>query len=388
MAVSSEASIPLVTILTPTFNDAGHLPALIESVLGQSYANWQWIIVDDGSTDETPQILARLTDPRIRTMRKENDDQLNALAHALPHVRGEVVTLIHSDDSFVSSRSIAKAVEHLLRNGADGLYADFKKMDAAGNPTGTLKTPDAVTPRLGSLSVLHQGTNFVGDPFFARRAVFDSHIVPNYIRQNTIYYFDYQGTATLRLEKTEPWYCYRVFGENYIHSDIGKFVALSGQFRTVGRLVDGGVRPGASVMAGYAGFRLARRLNVSLSWPRFGSEEYGARFFAFWARDLVRYGYPQLLVRIANAIAHSYGVRGKRGQPRTWTADTQLPAFGPADSRRFFRLYQAGSIPEGCLALLDQGFDHIVVRDEVAAQQAKGWLNFFSLRYPVVEQAA
>lgn len=389
MAVSASpggTQEPLVTILTPTYNDAKHLLSLIHSVLGQTYVNWQWIIVDDGSSDDTPQVLSSLADARIRVLRKENEDQLNALAFALPYVEGEIIVLIHSDDEFVSPVSIEHAVDHLLNSGADGLFADFQTMDGDGLPIGKLSTPDSLTSESAAITILHMGTNFVGDPFFARRQAFDSHIVPNYISRNTIYYFDYKGSGTLRLVKTEPWYRYRVFAENYINSDIGKFVALSGQFRTVSQLVAAGVCPGLYLGAGYTWFRLARRMALPSLGLQMAPSEFGGRLFNFWARDLRRYGYPSFLVKIATAISHSYKVRSKQHSGLVWQSDTSLPRFRPADARRFYREYTADAIPLVCLALLDQGFDHVIVKDEFAREQAKEWLNFFSLQYPVVEQ--
>lgn len=378
----------LVTLLTPTFNDAKHLPLLIQSVLEQSYTNWEWIVIDDGSTDATPQVLEGLTDPRIRILRKANGDQLNALAHALPHVRGDVVAMIHSDDTFVSPQSVSDAVAYLLSSGADGIYGNYQTMDGEGRPTGELATPAALDDGLALATVVQMGTNFVGDPFFVRRAAFDSHVVPNYIAQNTIYYFDYRGRSTLRLVKHNAWYRYRVFSENYINSDIGKFVALSGQFRTTTRLLNGGAVPGLNLIGGYAWFRLARRLKLHTSLLRNTPERAGTRFFDFWAKDLVRHGYPPLLGRMSAAISHSYSVRKQQMRARAWRADAHLPSFGPPDSRRFYRAFEQGGIPDICLSLLDRDFDHIVVRDEFAKKQVQDWLDFFSLQYPVVFQAS
>jgi glycosyltransferase involved in cell wall biosynthesis len=379
---------PLVTLLTPTFNDAAHLPLLIQSVLEQSYTNWDWIVIDDGSTDATQQILQGLTDPRIRVLRKANGDQLNALAHALPYVRGDVVAMIHSDDTFVSSQSVSESVEHLLRSGADGIYGNYQTMDGEGRPTGELVTPPALEEGLALTTVVQMGTNFVGDPFFVRRSAFESHVVPNYISQNTIYYFDYRGKGTLRLVKHKSWYRYRVFAENYINSDIGKFVALSGQFRTTSRLLNGGAVPGLNLIGGYTWFRLARRLKLHTGLLRKSPERAGASFFDFWAKDLVRHGYPQLLVKIATAISHSYSVRKRQGRAHVWQGNQHLPSFGPPDSRRFYRAYEQDTIPGICLSLLDQDFDHIVVKDDLARKQVQDWLNFFSLQYPVLLQAS
>src|SRR3990172_5724464 len=58
----------LVSIVVPTYNRHSLLRAAIASVLAQSYHNWELIIVDDGSTDETPLFLAALADERIRAI--------------------------------------------------------------------------------------------------------------------------------------------------------------------------------------------------------------------------------------------------------------------------------------------------------------------------------
>ena len=55
----SEAQLPLVSIVTPAYNQAAFLPETIESVLAQDYPRIEYIVIDDGSTDETPQILSR-----------------------------------------------------------------------------------------------------------------------------------------------------------------------------------------------------------------------------------------------------------------------------------------------------------------------------------------
>jgi len=391
METTSKAGLPeqpLVTLLTPTFNDAEHLPILIQSVFEQTYTNWEWIIIDDCSTDDTQHVLGHLSDPRVRVLSKENGDQLLALAFALPYVFGDFVTLIHSDDTFVSKESIAQSIHCLISSKADGLYANYCTMDGEGRSTGELVTPSVLDETLALKTVIQMGTNFAGDHFFVRRAAFESHVVPNYICQNTIYYFDYEKGHSLRLIKGTPWYRYRVFAENYIHSDIGKFVALSGQFRTTSRLINGGVVPGLNLLGGYTFFRLARRLNLHTDLFRGAAERGGAKLFGFWVKDLLRHGYPQLLVKIAAAISHSYSVCKVQGKARLWQAEQALPSFAPPESRRFYRTYERGNIPSICLSLLDQDFDHIVVTDEFAEEQVRNWLNFFSLQYPVVIQAA
>ena len=66
-------SEPLVSVVTPVYNDADYLTECVTSVLNQTYSNWEYAIVDNASTDETPEIAARFaaSDSRIRHVRFE-----------------------------------------------------------------------------------------------------------------------------------------------------------------------------------------------------------------------------------------------------------------------------------------------------------------------------
>jgi glycosyltransferase involved in cell wall biosynthesis len=92
---------PLVSIITPTFNQEAYLGECIRSALAQSYPNWEQIIVDDGSTDRTPQVAEEFSDPRIRYIRLPHRG-LGALAEsyntALAAARGELVGILEGDD--------------------------------------------------------------------------------------------------------------------------------------------------------------------------------------------------------------------------------------------------------------------------------------------------
>lgn len=376
---------PLVTILTPTFNDEKYLPVLVKSVLSQTYQNWQWIIVDDGSTDGTPEFLSGLKDSRIITLRKENGDQLNALKHAIPYIKGDIVTMMHSDDSYVSEESVRSCVYEMQNSTVDGVYGDFIAIDKDGLETNLLKTLDYVDKSLAARTVVQMGNNFVGDPFFIRKEFFHSHIVKNYINRNIIYYFSYsEGDAPIRLKKVKPWYAYRVFSENYINSDIGKFVALSGQFRTVSSLIVAGVRPTLNVMFGYAGFRILRKLNIHACIGVIDGQRYGGLFFRYWQKDIVRHQYPDLLAKVAGAIAHSFACRGGRSAPLDMSGRVPDRAYGPADARTFFRHLQGGKLSVDWLSLLECNFDHIVVRTGEEKEKVACMLDFFSLQYPVI----
>ncbi|MFZ4615368.1 MAG: glycosyltransferase family 2 protein [Rectinemataceae bacterium] len=93
--------LPLVTILTPTWNRAACLPALRRSLEAQSSRDFEWLVIDDGSSDGTPQLLASwsgTTGFPCRFVRTENGGKHRAINRAMPEVRGEAVFIVDSDD--------------------------------------------------------------------------------------------------------------------------------------------------------------------------------------------------------------------------------------------------------------------------------------------------
>jgi glycosyltransferase involved in cell wall biosynthesis len=87
------------TIVTPTFNRADMVQATIKSVLTQTFKNWELIIVDDGSTDNTEEVMQQfLTDTRIKYVKKTNTGQADSLNVGASHASGEFITFLDSDD--------------------------------------------------------------------------------------------------------------------------------------------------------------------------------------------------------------------------------------------------------------------------------------------------
>ena len=91
---------PLLSVLIPVYNVAAWLPRCLDSVCSQSYANLQILCVDDGSTDESPAILAAYAarDARITVIRQENGGLSAARNTALEHATGEWIAGVDSDD--------------------------------------------------------------------------------------------------------------------------------------------------------------------------------------------------------------------------------------------------------------------------------------------------
>lgn len=101
---------PLVSIITPTYNHERYVKACIESVLAQSYTNWEQIILDDASTDNTPEIIERYAkkDHRIKFRRHEQNFGITRLGdiynEALDISKGKFVAILEGDDCWPSDK--------------------------------------------------------------------------------------------------------------------------------------------------------------------------------------------------------------------------------------------------------------------------------------------
>jgi glycosyltransferase involved in cell wall biosynthesis len=123
---------PLVTALINTYNYGRYLPLAINSVLNQTYENIEIIVVDDGSTDDTSQVLERYRD-RVRVIRTENGGQGHAFNVGIPAARGELIMLLDADDLWTRDK-VARMVELAAHHPEAGLlYHRFINVDAYGN---------------------------------------------------------------------------------------------------------------------------------------------------------------------------------------------------------------------------------------------------------------
>jgi glycosyltransferase involved in cell wall biosynthesis len=91
--------LPKVSICIPTYNTARYLPFAIDSVLQQAYTDFELVICDDGSTDNTPEICGSYDDARIRYIRLAGKSgQAGNFNRCLKEARSELVTILHADD--------------------------------------------------------------------------------------------------------------------------------------------------------------------------------------------------------------------------------------------------------------------------------------------------
>ena len=98
--VNNSNTKPLISVILPVFNSENNIAKCIQSVLDQSYVNFELILVDDGSIDRTSEIYSKFIaiDNRIRVFRKTNEGVSAARNLGLDQAKGEWITFIDSDD--------------------------------------------------------------------------------------------------------------------------------------------------------------------------------------------------------------------------------------------------------------------------------------------------
>lgn len=110
---------PLVSIIIPTHNRQGYLKRAIKSVLCQTYQNIEIVVIDDGSTDETPKIVSELAkkEPRITALKNEiNLGFVKTLNRGINRARGKYIARLDDDDFWVDPKKLEKQVGFLERH--------------------------------------------------------------------------------------------------------------------------------------------------------------------------------------------------------------------------------------------------------------------------------
>ncbi|MBB5346589.1 glycosyltransferase [Desulfoprunum benzoelyticum] len=116
-------STPLVSVIIPAYNHERFIGAAVESVLGQTCADLELIVIDDGSRDRTGEVVQSYTDLRLSYYHQENQDAFNTINRGLGLARGEYTAILNSDDVYALDR-LQRLVEYRNETGAECLFTD------------------------------------------------------------------------------------------------------------------------------------------------------------------------------------------------------------------------------------------------------------------------
>lgn len=165
-------SPPLVSVVLSVYNGADHLEAALNSILEQSYQNFELIIINDGSTDDTKKIIQSYHDSRIVLIDRENRGLVASLNEGIQKARGEYIARQDADD-WSSPQRLSKQVAFLDAHPEIGLVASFANLvDAKGQAKGSYQTPYL---SLDLKRRLHLGNTFVHGSVMVRRQLLLDH---------------------------------------------------------------------------------------------------------------------------------------------------------------------------------------------------------------------
>jgi glycosyltransferase involved in cell wall biosynthesis len=182
------APAPVVSVLMPTYNRLEFLPATVESVFAQTLEDWELIIADDGSGQDTRAYLESLDDPRVKVIWLAHTGKPSVVTNAaLGEARGEYVAFLDSDDLW-HPRKLQRQVQSLREHPERGWsYTKFAVIDAAGRTVpGAGRTPWPtltgwiLEQLLREVTVIAQPSVLVSRQLLQQLGAFDEELVMCY----------------------------------------------------------------------------------------------------------------------------------------------------------------------------------------------------------------
>lgn len=225
------------TIIIPTYNDADTIKFTINSVINQTYKNWEIIIMNDGSTDNTENILTPIIEnnTNIRYFYQENADQLNAILNSIPYITGDYIIILHSDDILSNDNTLMNCVNYFKNNHCDAIIGNLEVMDENGNKIGFQKVSNYKKREyIKATLLLWLGRNLFVDTAVFEKNFFLSQVKESYLTWNMPFWLLFDNNPKMsNVHKVDfSLISYRVFSGNYINNELGKLNVINGELRT------------------------------------------------------------------------------------------------------------------------------------------------------------
>lgn len=187
------ADLPLVTVVTPSYNQGRFIAATIESVLSQDYPNVEYIVVDGASTDNTADVVSGYAG-RLTFVSEPDRGQAEAINKGLKRARGEYVAWLNSDDVFLPGAISAAVAALRAHPDAGAVYGEGYQIDEAGNMISRF----AVTQQFNLWKLLNLSDYILQQTVFFRRSVFDE---VGWLDENLYYGLDWEILMRIGLRR-------------------------------------------------------------------------------------------------------------------------------------------------------------------------------------------
>jgi len=164
---------PLVSVIMPAYNAAEHIAEAIESVLIQNYQNFELIIVDDGSTDNTNEVVTRFDDDKIKYFYKNNTGVASARNLGIEKAKGIFIINLDADDMITPDFISTHLMEFERYPDADLIYCDDCLIDEDDKPIRVIERPEYPDRKFLIRDLFRCGYPVVPFRTCIRKSVFD-----------------------------------------------------------------------------------------------------------------------------------------------------------------------------------------------------------------------
>ena len=176
--------MPEVSIITPCYNSAKYLQETIDSVLNQSFLDWEWIITDDCSHDNSVEIINKNPDPRIKLIKAEKNNGAGSARNlSLKEAKARYITFLDADD-FWETNFLQEMISFMKKENAELAYSNYARCDENLKPKIADFQADKdvnfnnllKTCRLSLLSSMYDSQR-VGKEYFPEKSKREDHVM-------------------------------------------------------------------------------------------------------------------------------------------------------------------------------------------------------------------
>ena len=168
--------LPLVSIITPSYNQAAYLELSLRSVLEQDYPRIEYLVVDGGSNDGSREIIQRWADRLAWWVSEKDSGQAEAINKGFARARGEIVAWLNSDDLYLPG-AVSAAVRALEQHPQAGLvFSDVLSINAAGETINVMRAGEWGLDDLLQFKIISQPGVFMRRAVLAQAGQLDAHL--------------------------------------------------------------------------------------------------------------------------------------------------------------------------------------------------------------------
>lgn len=265
-----------ISVLIPAYNSAKTIVEALESIKNQTYQNWEIILINDGSQDETEKILRRYlgnTKLPLKYIKQTHHNYFKAIRHGLKYASGEIIFVLDADKILFNQNVFYRAVSTILGEKCDGMFVGIRAMyQRLKDGKFHLVRPYYRNEVSLIKTALGLGTNIYTNYAFWRREIFETSVYKNYLINGMPAWYNAENNLGLRVVNGNfVGLKYRVskkvnLGDNPLKQNNSKTLfELSTNLRTLHHIVSRINVPAYSTQATL--YNLINRLHIASLYP-------------------------------------------------------------------------------------------------------------------------